>query len=462
MEGKVTGDIHRHGLLAPGERVVVAVSGGADSVTLLHLLCRLRDQMKLDLYAAHLNHGLRKEAEHEAEFVRHLAQLWGVPLTVENGDVLSQRRPGDSLEDVARRVRRAFLERVADRLDAGKIALGHQANDQAETLLMHLIRGSGLSGLAGMAWRQGRLIRPLLGVTREQIREYCLKHSISWVEDPSNSSLNHLRNRIRSVLLPLLAAEYNPRILQVLGQTASILAEEELCLEEEINRLWPVLARREDNAVCLRAEHLRKIQVPLARRAVRKAFFELVGRENNFLTFGHVQEILGLLARAEGKTLHLPRGVIARREGDMLSLRLGGTITKNDVLWPVCRFLPVPGQAELGQWRISSRVYRANEDRPACRNLLETEFDFDLLEKPLFLRYRQPGDYFYLSSAGGRKKLQDFFVDIKLPRSQRDRIPLVTCPAGLVWVVGYRSDHRWRINASTKRILRLAAKQKTL
>lgn len=459
MEEKVKAAVRRHGLLRRGERVVVAVSGGPDSVALLHLLWRWQQEFGFSLHVAHLNHRLRREAEEEAEFVRRLAQDLGLPVTVGQEDVRRLVRGGESLEDVARRVRRRFLLGLAEAMAAEKIALGHHADDQAETVLLHLLRGSGPAGLAGMAWQQGKFIRPLLEVTRAEIEAYCAQNGLPYIRDPSNADPAFLRNRIRQELLPLLAEKYNPNIVAALGQTAAILAEEDRYLEAELDRFWPaLLVPGPEGVIRLRVAALVDLPLALRRRAVRRAFFALVGRENNFLTYRHVEEVLGVLLARQGKRLDLPQGVTAAREGEELvfSCRRGEPEPAS-LTWPVCRRLPVPGEIRVGPWLIGAEVYRAGEKGGAGLGRWETQCDFQRLPLPLFVRFWQPGDFFWPLGLGGRKKLQDFFVDAKVPRPQRRNIPLVVCPQGIVWVVGYRLDERWRVRPDTAEVLRLYA-----
>lgn len=461
MEEKVRAAIERHRLFTPGERVVVAVSGGADSVALLHLLWRWRTELGLDLHVAHLNHRLRPEAEEEAAFVRRLAQAWGLPLTVGQREVACLARSGESLEDVARRVRRRFLAEVADAVGAAKIALGHHANDQAETVLLHLLRGSGATGLAGMAWQRGKFVRPLLGVTRTEIEAYCRRYGLSYVRDPSNAVPAFLRNRVRHELLPLLLERYNPNLVRTLGQTAAILAEEEAYLESALDRVWPELkVTEQDGRVLLRVAALLAQPLALQRRAVRRAFFTLVGRENPFLTFDHVEEVLTLATTRGGRRLHLPRGVVVGQEAGNLVFAVGKVgAGRPRVCWPVCRRLPVPGEVLFGDWLIKAALQPAEKNLPLPAGHLEAACDFGRLPQPLFLRYWQPGDFFWPLGLGGRKKLQDFFVDAKVPREERAHIPLVVCPEGIVWIVGYRLDERWRVRPDTTAVLRLYARR---
>jgi len=259
-----------HRLLEPGEGVVVAVSGGADSVVLLHCLLRLRADWSLTLHVAHFDHGLREGSHRDARFVEELATSWDVPVTTDAWT--REGGPKRSLQAEARRARYRFLGEVAAGLGAAKIALAHHRDDQAETVLLHLLRGSGLRGLRGMLpLRDGRLIRPLLQVGREEIERYAKAYRLSFVEDPSNRDLRYLRNRLRWNLMPVLRREYNPSLPRTLARMAAVVAEEEAYLAERAREAFEALAKVEGTRVCLDLASLRALAPALRRRVIERA-----------------------------------------------------------------------------------------------------------------------------------------------------------------------------------------------
>ena len=260
-----------HGLIQPGDGVVVAVSGGADSVVLLHCLLRLRVKFSLGLHVAHFDHHMREGSERDALFVQELAAAWNVPATTETW-VRKAPRQGRSLQAEARRARYRFLEGVASQVGATKIARGHHRDDQAETVLLHLLRGSGLRGLRGMlAVKENRLIRPLLAVGREEIEGYAKAHQLSFVEDPSNRYLRYLRNRIRWHLLPLLQREYNPSIGKTLARMATFLAEDEAYLEGVACEAYGPLLDLQKGRICMRISSLQRLAPAIRRRILERA-----------------------------------------------------------------------------------------------------------------------------------------------------------------------------------------------
>jgi len=242
MLDQVRQTVRRYRLLEDGDIVVVGVSGGPDSLALLHSLMTLQKEFGYSVHAAHLNHGLRPEAAADAEYVYHIVKGWGLPVTVASRDVMAYKSKHHlSLEAAAREVRYSFLREVATGIKATKIAVGHQADDQAETVLLNLLRGSGLTGLKAMVPHHGKLIRPLLFISRAEIEAYCSEHGIKTLQDFTNIDQIYRRNKIRHLLLPLLAREFNPAIISTLSRTAVILQEEEELMvklaEDAFNRV---------------------------------------------------------------------------------------------------------------------------------------------------------------------------------------------------------------------------------
>lgn len=314
----------RNELVRPKERVVVGVSGGADSVCLLHVLVGLRESLNITLHVAHLNHLLRgSESEGDARYVSRLAKRLGVPATVESREVSAyQAEHRLSLEDAARQVRYRFFAEVAERVGAARVAVGHTADDQAETILMHLVRGAGPTGLLGMRpltlWTSPgvaglTVIRPLLGVSREETRAYCHQHRLVPREDSSNLSLSPFRNRIRQELMPLLQS-YNPRIGDALVRTSDTLAMDLSFLEEYVSELWPELAAEEDGAIVLDRAYIASLHPALQRHLLRRVTREVLGDLED-IEWKHIEQMREGLTLRKGKRVILPRKLTLSVEG---------------------------------------------------------------------------------------------------------------------------------------------------
>ncbi|MGH7255248.1 MAG: tRNA lysidine(34) synthetase TilS [Nitrospirales bacterium] len=450
----------RH-LWVPGDRVLVAVSGGPDSVALLSMLQGLAPSEPLTLGAVHVNHGLRgEESDADAAFVAALCARWGIELTCERlspEDLLSSSK-GRSLQEVARDARYRVLERTAIAQGAQRIALGHTADDQAETLVMWMLRGAGPRGLSGMpAARRPWLIRPLLPITREEVLAYLETCGLNYRTDSSNLKPTYLRNRIRQEVLPALK-RFNPSLLKTLGRQADILREEDRCLEAWTDRELARLAQPQHSDLLLDREEFLTLPLAIQRRAVRT----LVTRMSGLVRgpgFAAVSGVLSRVVRGASGSRRLVGDVEFIREYDRLRVtRERGTDrpTRRSVTVPV----PSTVRWPLGTHAIQTLAVRVvprdkpvPDPMPAPSNTCAL-IDADRLGAPLRLRTWEPGDVFQpLGMGGRRKKLQDLFTDIKLPRRERERVPVLVAPEGILWIVGYRVDHRFAASPETKRVL---------
>ncbi|HXG42106.1 MAG TPA: tRNA lysidine(34) synthetase TilS [Dehalococcoidia bacterium] len=448
------------GALRPGERVLVALSGGPDSTALLVLLHSLRDEMGLELVAAHFDHGLRPHAETAAdlEYCQDLARALGLPLLTGRGDTASHARErGLSLEEAARELRYRFLAQQAAQAGAGVVATGHTASDQAETVLLHLLRGSGLDGLAGMRprapWPYGpgpQLARPLLCLWREDTERCCRALGIVPRRDPTNLEPGPLRNRIRLRLLPLLR-ELNPRIEEALVRLASLAAQAVDFLEGEASRHWQEVAWAEAHQVRLDRRRLLATPPAIASRLLRRAYAHLAGpgREPEAV---QVEQGLRVAARGRGQ-VSLPQGIVLEATAREVRLRRG--------LWPLASPLPdtplrVPGLTEVDGW-----VFRAElvppPASPRTASPYEAYLDADAVGTELTVTARRRGDRLRPLGLGGEKKLQDLLVDAKVPAEERDRVPIVRCRWGIAWVVGLRLDERAAVGPRTRLAVHLVA-----
>ena len=310
MQKALQNDIQKYGLMHAGDTVVVAVSGGRDSMALLFGLHNLRETLQIQVVAAHFNHALRgADSDADEAFVQHFCAQYGI-------DFLSTTMPigelsaGKNLQETARFYRYLWLHEIADRYgnaETVKIATAHHAQDQAETLLLHLLRGSGSGGLKGMEPKMGRLIRPLLHVERRVLEDYLQQHHISYRDDASNFSSHYTRNKIRLELLPLLA-EYNPAVVQALGNTADICREEDHFLEEAVNKLIAEISTPYEAGFAINRKQLNRAPLALKRRLVRILWQKVSGNLHGGLCYEHTQAVLKLV---KGKKIPLPQQVMA-------------------------------------------------------------------------------------------------------------------------------------------------------
>lgn len=456
---KVRETIDRHQMLATGDVVILAVSGGVDSMAMLHVLLYLRTRYHASLHIAHLNHNLRgAESAKAADFVRRQGEAYQVPVTVMTADgrTLRSRRSG-SLQALARDHRYRFLEQVADNEGAGRIAVGHHRNDQAETVLMNLLRGSGVRGLGGIPPVRGRIIRPLIDCSREEIERYTRKERIPYVEDSSNRTLAYCRNRIRAELLPELAKCYNPRVVHTLANAATVFESEDRLLNEVAEReLHTVLISRSQAEYVLSIPAMAILPNAIRWRIIRRAAEELRDGRSGLTFQQTVAADRLLMTNAAHGAMNAPNGLRVRRAGDSFVLSMGDGHVGSCI--SSC-LLTVPGLTAVpdSALRLQSDLLERRESDELTHDAWTALLDADRIGVDVSVRGWEEGDRFVPLGMSGRKKLQDFFVDEKVPRDQRGSIPLVVAGDRIVWVVGFRVDERFKVTDSTRRILRVHA-----
>jgi len=423
-------------------------------MALLHARWDMRRESRLALVVAYLDHGLRSEAAAEQSFVRQTAAVLGLPFVTARADVRALREKMHlPLQEAAREARYGFFLKAACEFSAEKIALGHTADDQAESVLMRLLRGSGTRGLAGIPpKRDERIIRPLIEVWRREVESFLRERNIPFREDASNRSLHFLRNRIRHELVPLLET-YNPRIRQILLQTAErFRLEEEYWQRLILEKISSLGRNQEAGGVSLDIPRLAELPVPFRLRIFRRAVETILGHQRGF-SFPHFQAVESLWQNpAPHKKIRLPHGITISKSYGELSFSLG---EKEPAVfeYTVCQ----PGILEIPEIRREMRFSirdKAGEeafgDSPG-KVLLEG----DHLQFPLTVRSFRAGDRFQPLGMEGEKKVKDFFIDQKIPLTQRREIPLLFFQNQLLWIAGLRLDHRFRLKPESRRVLQV-------
>jgi tRNA(Ile)-lysidine synthase len=465
LERRVLRYIQGHGLFPAAQRALLAVSGGPDSTALLLVLAHLSASggLKLDLWLAHFDHGLRRQAEREAEkaFLSGLAAKLGLPLLLGQGDVRAHARQHRlSLEEAARELRYRFLAEQAGKAAINVVATGHTADDQAETVLMHLVRGSGLTGLAGMrpssSWPFPShdcllLVRPLLEVSRGETERYCQEEGLSPCLDVTNLLLGPLRNRIRHQLLPLLR-RYNPKIEGALLRLAAATASDLAYLEGTARAFWHALAVKDKGSVGFRRSELAALPLAIRSRLLQAACQELLADARQIEAV-HVHSMVEALAKPAGARLSLPGGLAFAVDGEFVRLTLGREVAARVRPIPETP-LAVPGRTTVAGWLIEAETPSGQKVEVGA-GPYEAFLDYQATGAQLTVRSRRRGDRFRPLGLGGEKKLQDYLVDAKVPRGERDTVPLVCTSWGIAWVVGHRIDERARVREGTGTVLHL-------
>ncbi len=474
--------VERYDLLPRGESIVVGVSGGPDSLCLLHVLRRLADDYDLTLHVAHLNHHIRgTEADADAAFVADVAALWGLPCTVATRDVPALARQYKlAIEEAARRARYTFLAEVAGLVGGRTVAVGHNADDQAETVLMHFLRGAGLAGLRGMLPKipladyrlleeqTGAallLVRPLLEMPRAEIEAYCARHGLRPRFDHSNLDTTYFRNRLRHELFPYLET-YRSNIREVIRRTARVAAEDYVLLREVLEDAWMRITQfADDKTIIFDLADWRALPLSLRRATLREAVHYL-RQSLRDINFVHIEgAVMVAQEKDTGAVASLPQG---------LRLTVGyETLTVADedyrplpLDWPALQkeYLPLalPGRTFLpgpAGWQVEARWLSPGELPPEWAtnpDPWQAFLDGGTVGEALALRQRRPGDRFQPQGMGGRSKsLSDFLINVKVPATWRDWVPLVVDSKNdrILWVAGWRLDEKARVTPETEQVL---------
>jgi tRNA(Ile)-lysidine synthase len=473
IEQRVSTFICRNRLLSKGDCLLLAVSGGADSVCLLHVMLSLKEELGIKLHVAHLNHQLRaEESDGDAAYVAELSRSLDIPCTVSKADVRGyQKKHRLSLEEAAREVRYDFLAETADTIGADIIATGHTLDDNVETIMLHIIRGSGIAGLVGLNASSKRLlngnqvdiIRPLLEISREETQRYCLEHNLMARVDSTNQSMSMLRNRIRLKLLPEIK-KYNPAFVESLLRNSAIAADEISFLDSEVQKVWKFAVKEQGDVIILDKERFDALPDALKRHLLRVAIKRLLGTLKD-IEERHIAEITGVLGKQAGKYINLPYGLIFAVEYVRYLL---GRDTKALCPFPEIaaeEIIRIPGVTTISGWSVETSIME-NDLTVDRDNQFTAYLDADKCGGSLFVRNRLAGERFQPLGFDTPKRLNRFMIDLKIPQSWRERVPLV-CSTGqglpylgqIAWVVGYRIDDRYKVTADTKRVLKIEFKR---
>ncbi len=446
--------INKYSMLSHGDSVLAGLSGGPDSVCLLSILAGLRAEYGIELSAAYIDHGFRPaETPLEIDFCRKLCGSLAVPFTAKAIEVKSfAKGSGLSMQEAARELRYRALEEAAASSHANKIALGHNADDQAETMLMRLIRGAGPAGISGIPPVRSHIIRPLIEIERTDIESYLNTGGISFVIDSSNLKNDYVRNRIRHAIMPAVKA-LNGNAVKAMSRSADIFRDEEKYFDIMVTKaLMRLISRKTDAMIELFMAPLEAMDNVLLRRVLRRAAGETKGLRG--VGFVHIEDMITLIKSGRaGDRIYIPGGlriirgystlvITSERPAQLGAYVLsapGEVVLKEASLVLQCSIIDLPdntGGQEYGDGRRTALL------------------DADKAPFPLGIRPRLHGDYFYPLGFGKRKKIQDYFVDEKIPRDQRDSIPLLVHNNEIAWVVGHRADERYRIDKNSRRGLK--------
>ncbi len=477
--------ISQYQLLTEKDRIVVGVSGGPDSIALLHILWQLSEKYSLSLCVAHLNHMQRgQESREDAEYTLRFANKLSIPVISEEIDVRAVKEgetKGLPLTDVARKIRYNFFKRVAKEFEADKIAVGHHANDHVETMLINLIRGAGPEGLKGIAPirkidERLLLIRPLIKLSSQQIHQYLSLHQLEFRVDSSNLKPIFLRNRIRLQLLPLLRNEYNPKIDNAFIQLSQLIGVDDDYINETVNHALPqAVIEHKKKMIVLDVDRLLGLHPAIQTRVIRRAI-AMIKDDTTGFNYQHIQGIRQLITGVHPQVkLSLPFSISAQREYNHLVIK-EESIYRLKQLDGYEYLIDSHGTEEISDLRCTIKTdvvpigilfndieYIKKHPPLECRYpiqdakhpiALRAYFDYEQVTPPLTLRCRKNGDKFQPYGMQGRKKIKDFFIDMKLPMDTRNRMPLLVDKKGnILWVIGLRINEQVKITNKTQKVL---------
>lgn len=446
IEKRVLRYIERYHMIETGDRVLIGLSGGADSAALFHILRKYQEDLGFVLMAVHVDHGLRgAEAERDRRFVEDLCRRYAVPCICEKMPVRQMAAQGRlSLEEAGREARREVFLRCAEDQQCDKLALAHHKNDQAETMLHHLARGTGLTGLAGLSPADGFRIRPLLCLERREIEHYLQEEGFAHVEDSSNQGDAYTRNRIRHVILRELESQVNEKAVEHMAGTADILRQADIYLKDRGRELLDKYGKRE---LFLEDALFYEDAVPVY-YALRE-FLNVNFRAGKDIGRGHYDRLLDWVRMPVGKVLQLPHGIrVQRGYGGLSFYRDGQQAEAFSVP------LKIPGEVKRAGFRLRCRIVPNNLQQVPQKKYTKW-LNYDRIKNTVDVRTRCPGDYLVVNASGGKKKLKDYFIDHKVPRQDRDRAVLVAQGREVLWVVGFRINEAYKVQADTREVLEM-------
>lgn len=440
--------IHKYNMVASGDKIIVGVSGGPDSLCLLHVLKELSREYGCSLYAVHLNHKFRGEAaDADAEFVGEICREWGIPAVIEVFDVPAYaKETGLSPEEAGREIRYRLFGQVYEKVGGNKIAVAHNLNDHIETILMRFMRGSGIDGLKGIEAVRGRIIRPLLEIERHRIEEYCDQNYLNPRIDKTNLESIYHRNKIRLELIPYIEKNFNPNIKMALSRFSGLIKDENDFLETEAGEKLQGIAEFFDDRVVIDVPKLTALHTALQRRILRQCMEKLANTLNGF-DFKHFEGVLELAGKATGAAVMLPHKLKAFRSYDRLIL--AKDIVKADKKCYYKLKYDYDNIVNTAKGCITIKRISAGRIGELRGQKDMIYVDPSKIKEELVLRFREPGDMFAPIGMKGTKKLKEYLIDEKVPREERDELELIADGNEIVWIVGGRLSEKYKITDET-------------
>lgn len=458
MESLFKWNVFSNNLIKSGDTVLAAISGGPDSMAMLNCLVLLKKELDFNLLIAHVNHGVRGQyAKRDQEFVKFIAKEYNIPYFTKNVDMVAYGKELHiSSEEAGRILRYGFFRQILGDYKNGKIAVAHNKNDQAETIIHRIIRGTGLDGLKSMEFIKDDIIRPILNISRNEIENYIEEKNIRFVVDHTNLQTDYTRNKIRLELLPYIKENFNPNIIDSLYRLTRIASDEIEILEEITSEKYNLIVKNKTKDSIIFNGRLFNLEAEAIRkRLIRKAIENISGNLHGIEEV-HTKDIIKLFYKAKtGKTIHISKGIVARISYNDFIIELkserDNSLQTQEIL--------------IGENTIKESAIRLSLDLVSVEDIdlndTHTKYiDFDKVSGQMWIRTRKTGDRFAPLGLGGSKKLKDYMIDKKIPQKERQEIPLLCDRSGIIWVIGYGLSDNYKITDKTKRVLRVKLEKK--
>lgn len=455
MKDKVLKTIAENNMINDGDRIIIALSGGPDSITLLHILHTLKNKLNITIYAAHVNHLLRgKDAYKDEELCKKYCDELGILCFVKRVDINQLAKIKNISHELAgREARYEFFDELMKKYDCNKIAIAHNLNDQAETVLMRMMRGAGIEGLVGIRpVRDNIFIRPLIEITRNEIEKYCEENKLPAAIDKTNFENIYARNKIRLELIPYMENNFNKDIIHTLNRMSNIIREDNDYLEEISDEIFKKYCYRKDDRVIIYKDAFKEHKTIIT-RVLRKAILQIKGDLYN-IENSHIIDIIKLYNQNTGKTIMLPDSLMVDNVYKDIHI-YKEMKNHNTNIYEVIPFNDEFYCEKLHTKIITKVLHKNNNDVNLKDSDMIKYFDFDKVKDNIILRYRKDGDRFTSLGMKGSKKLKDLFIDLKVPRHERDIIPLICFGNEIGWIVGYRISEKFKVDNNTERILQI-------
>ena len=453
--------IQQEKLIKKGDGIVVGLSGGPDSVCLLYLLISIREKIGINIAAAHLNHMLRgKAADEDEEFAKRLCEKLNIEFFSKKVDINKYSKEHSlSSEAAGRKVRYEFFNDVMKKLNYNKIATAHNANDQAETVLMRMMRGAGLEGLCGIPVnRENKYIRPILFLKREEIENYCKEKGVKPRIDATNLERIYSRNKVRLDILPYMKENFNQDVIEAINRMSILLQEDNKFIDKEVNKIFNDKCKIFNKSVTINKEVF-LLEEAVIKRVIRKSI-EYVSGNKYDVELKHIEDVEKIQKHGTGKRINLPNNLIAINVYGDIKIKYEQEVNSNNNVRIIAKSELMDNVIVFNDFRMEFKVIDNNENINYNKNSFIKYFNFDKINKGITIRYRKNGDRIIPIGLNGSKKVKDIFIDMKIPKEDRDSIPILEFDNNISWIVGIKQSNLYKVTKDTKKVLKISIQRK--